>query len=207
VDTAPAAAGRNPRSPGERTGDGDGFDPSSAIRSDFDATIILLLWCIRKGFFPLFWLGMSFATISFAITGQDVLELESQATSLDTPSEFVGALLSPLSIVAIAFIMRIAVGFLALAAAYPLSRSTKPHDHQDVRRMTQHVRVWRDRLYLSRAFRSLRWTWIVRNVAIQRLGRRGARLAMCNPVLRWAGIALFILFLVVLFIALGTSTQ
>ena len=207
MDTPPAATASNPEGRGGRTDDGESFDPSSAIRSDFDATIILLLWCIRKAFFPLLWLGLSFATISFAIAGQDVLELESQATSLDTPSEYAGALLSPLALVAIAFIMRIAVGFLALAAACPLSKSTKPHDHQDVRRITQHVRVWRDRLYLSRAFRSLRWTWIVRNAAVQRLGRRGARLAMCNPVLRWAGIALFILFLVVFFIALGTSTQ
>ena len=207
MDTPPAATASNPEGRGGRTDDGDSFEPSSAIRSDFDATTILLLWCIRKAFFPLLWLGMSFATISFAIAGQDVLELESQATSLDTPSEYAGALLSPLALVAIAFIMRIAVGFLALAAAYPLSKSTKPHDHQDVRRITQHVRVWRDRLYLSRAFRSLRWTWIVRNAAVQRLGRRGSRLAMCNPVLRWAGIALFIIFLVVFFIALGTSTQ
>ena len=207
MDAPPAEAGSNPESPGERNDDGDGFDPSSAIRSDFDATIILLLWCIRKSYFPLLWLGMSFATIAYAIAQRDVLELENQALSLDTPSEFVGALLSPLSIVAIAFIVRIAVGFLALAAAYPLSRSTKPHDHQDARTMTRHIRVWRDRLYLSRAFRSLRWTWIVRNVAVQRLGRRGARLALCNPVLRWAGIALFILFLVALFIAVGASME
>lgn len=207
MDTPPAATASNPEGRGGRTDDGGSFDPSSAIRSDFDATTILLLWCIRKAFFPLLWLGMSFATISFAIAGQDVLELESQATSLDTPSEYAGALLSPLALVAIAFIMRIAVGFLALAAAYPLSKSTKPHDHQDVRRITQHVRVWRDRLYLSRAFRSLRWTWIVRNGAVPRLGRRGVRLAMCNPVLRWAGIALFVLFLIVFFIALGTPTQ
>jgi hypothetical protein len=206
VDAPPAAAGSNPGRLGERTDD-SGFDPSSAIRSDFDATVVLLLWCIRKSYFPLLWLGMSFAAISYAIARRDVLELENQALSLDTPSEFVGALLSPLSIVAIAFIVRIAVGFLALAAAYPLSRSTKPHDHQDVRAMTQHIRVWRDRLYLSRAYRSLRWTWIVRNAAVEQLGRRGARLAMCNPVLRWAGIALFILFVVVFFFALAASME
>ena len=149
----------------------------SAIRSDIGATIVLLLWCSRMAFLPLLWLGMPFATIYFAIARRDVLELESQALSLDTPGEFVGALLSPHSIEAIAFIVRIAVGLLALVAAYPLSRSTEPHDHQDVRTMTRHIRMWRDRLDLSRAFRSLRWMWIVRNAAVQRLGRRGARLA------------------------------
>jgi len=207
VDTEPAATGLGPERRTARTNRGDSFDPSSAIRSDVDATVILILWCIRKAFFPLLWLGMTLATIYFAIARRDLLELENQASSLGSPGEFVGALLSPLALVAIALIMRIAVGFLALAAAYPLSRSTKPHDHQDVRMMTQHIRVWRDRLYLSRAYRSLRWTWIVRNAAIQRLGRRGARLAMCNPVLRWAGIALFILFVVVFFFALGASMQ
>jgi len=207
VDAPPAAAGSNPGERGKQAYDGDGFDPSAAITSDFDATIVLLLWCIRKSFFPLLWLGLSFATIYFAIARRDLLELEEQAASLSSPGEYLGALLSPLALVAIALIVRISVGILALAAAYPLSRSTTPRDHQDVRRMTQHIRVWRDRLYLSRAFRSLRWTWIVRNAAVQRLGRRGARLAMCNPALRWSGIALFITFMVVFFVALGASTQ
>ena len=207
MDAPPAAAGSNPGERGKQVYDGDGFDPSSAIKSDFDATIVLLLWCIRKSFFPLLWLGLLFATIYFAIARRDLLKLEEQASSLSSPGEYLGALLSPLALVAIALIMRISVGILALAAAYPLSRSTKPHDHQNVRAMTRHIRVWRDRLYLSRAYRSLRWTWIVRNAAVQQLGRRGARLAMCNPVLRWAGIALFILFVVVFFFALGASMQ
>ena len=205
MDAPSAAAGNSPERREAPTD--DGLDPSSFIRSDFDATIILLLWCIRKSFFPLLWLGMLFATTYFVVAERDLLELESQTASLESPSAIAGALLSPFALVAIALIVRVAVGFLALAAAYPLSRSTKLRHYQDVRKMTQHVRLWRDRLYLTRAYRSLRWTWIVRNAAVERLGRKGTRLAMCNPVLRWIGITSFVLLLVALVIAAAASTQ
>lgn len=183
----------------------DSFEPSSVIRDDNDATIILVLWCVRKSFFPLLWLGLSVATVFYVLVGRDVILIEEQVSSLTSPAQAARAFLSPFVLVAVAFLLRLSVGFLALIAAYPLSRSTTSDDHADVGWVGRHARVGKDRLYLSRAFRSLRWTWIVRRAAVDRLGRRGQLLAMCNPVLRWAGIVLFILFIVITVLALSAQ--
>ncbi len=186
---------------------GPPFDPSWAIRDDFDATVVLLLWCLRKSFFPMFWLGVSFATVFFAVVNNDPEAATEGVDSLSSPGDLFGALLSPMALVAVAFAIRIGVGFFALAAAYPLSAAAARHDYAGVGRLGQFTRTWFDRLHLSRGYRSLRWTWKVRAEAARRLGRRGAILSTCSVILRWAGIALFVLFLVTLVVVSNVAAS
>ena len=41
------------------------MDPALALRTGrFDPGAVLVLWCARKAFYPLFWLGLIFATLS-----------------------------------------------------------------------------------------------------------------------------------------------
>jgi hypothetical protein len=176
------------------------FDPSWAIRNDFDATIVLLLWCLRKSFFPLLWLGMTVATVVFTIVDRNPNEAAETLNSLSGPTDYAGALLSPLVLVVIAFTIRIGAGLLAFAAAYPLSAAATANDGPELGRFT---RRWFDRIYLTRGYRALRWTWRVRTEAADRLERRGSILTTCSTALRWASVLLFVLFVVVTIAALA----
>lgn len=173
------------------------LDPAVALREGtFDATVLLLLWCARRAFFPLLWLGLTSATVAIGVIGRDPGGLEARVEELQASGDWLGALLSPLVGVIIAFALRIAVAGLSFAAAYPLSRWNTPSDYAEGRRSGSRLRLWRDRLYLTRAYRALRWTWAVRRVAVDRLGPTGGRLARCDAILRWGGIAAFALFVV-----------
>ena len=92
----------------------------------------------------------------------------------------------------IGIILRFLVGVAALVLAYPLSRrETGSSIGPGMPRRP--FRVWADRLHLVRAYRSLRWTSSVRQVAATRLGRWGR-------VLSWSGPALFVTDVVMIFV-------
>lgn len=173
----------------------DPFDPSQALRSgDADARLVLLLWCLRKSFYPLLWLGLSIAVIAF----DDVNALNRRFASLSNPSEVVASLLSPMAGVVFAFGVRIVVGVLALVSAYPLTKATTRADYTAVSRTGGFFRLWWDRLYMARAYRSLRWTWAVRQFAAERLGRWGRIALRCSSWIRWSGVVLAGIFLIII---------
>ena len=76
----------------------------------FDATALLVLWCIRKAFFPLLLIGLSAAVV----LGQDSASLgeslQRELEGLDTPGDLVSTLLSPFAGVIVAIVLRLAVG-------------------------------------------------------------------------------------------------
>lgn len=181
------------------------FDPSSAIRSDTDATLVLALWCLRKSFFPMLWLGLSFATIVLVLINHETQTATERLASLDSPDEYLRALVSPMALVVLALAIRISVGFLALAAAYPLTASASLYEYPDAGRLGHVTRRWFDKLYITRGYRSLRWTWTVRNEAARQIGRRGEILSTCSRVMRWSAIVLFIVYLAIL-VAAGAAT-
>lgn len=161
------------------------LDPTAVIRPGrFDPTVLMLLWCMRKTFFPLLWIGFIILTIAGKLG-------ESSATELNSIDDFLTALFTPMVGIVAAIIVRLAVSGMAFASAYPLSRWNRHTDYAVGRRSRSRIRMWWDRLFLTRAYRSLRWTWAVRQAAIERLGETGRRLAWCDPVLRWMGIILF----------------
>ncbi len=162
--------------------------PGAALRSGrADAVVVLVLWAVRRAFWPLLLVGMSVAWTSGRLD-------EGAVAGLTSPVELLDALLSPLAGVAAAVLLRIAVAWLALAAAWPLSRWT-------------HTRAagpwWRsyrrlvDRWRLAQAYRSLRWTWGVRDEAIERAGTLGHRLGLAVPVSTWATVVAAVGFVVV----------
>lgn len=173
------------------------LDPAIALRAGrFDPVAVLVLWCARKAFLPLLWLGMIFATLSGRSDEIDEAGgLSDYMASRDGAGEMVAAVLSPLIIVFLAFGLRILVAGLALAFAYPLTTWTQPADYAHGRTSRSRTRLWSDRWHMARAYRSLRSTWVVRQEAVERLGDLGQQLVRCRAVLRWASIVLFIVYL------------
>jgi len=174
------------------------LDPAVALRTGrFDPGAVLVLWCARKAFYPLLWLGLIFATLSGRADEIDEAGgVAEYIGTLDNAGEIIAAVLSPLVLVLVAFGMRIVVAGLAFALAYPLTRWNQPTDYAHGRKRRSWIRLWSDRWHLTRAYRALRWTWAVRQVAAERLGELGQQLVRCGPVLRWASIVLFIVYLV-----------
>jgi hypothetical protein len=180
------------------------LDPAVALRPGrFDPAAVLVLWCVRKAFYPLLWLGLIFATAGGRADEIDEAGgVAEYIGTLDSASEIVAAALSPLVIVLLAFGLRIAVAGLAFALAYPLTTWNQPSDYAHGRRTRSRSRLWSDRWHLTRAYRALRWTWAVRQVAAERLGEPGRRLLRCGPVLRWASILLLTAYLVTILLTL-----
>jgi hypothetical protein len=151
---------------------------------------------MRRAFVPLLWLGFAFATLVVAVfRNQDAETVVDELAQLEGIGDYIGAILSPFAGVVAAFLLRILVGLLAFAAAFPLSLHRDSGDYGAKRRSTRWMQLWRDRLYLTRAYRALRWTWAVRQVAAERTGRTGSMLLACDPILRWVGIAAFAVFI------------
>lgn len=161
-------------------------DPAIALRPGrTDAIVVLSLWAARRAFLPLLLIGL----IAGWLTGRVTAESD-VAESFDTIGELLGALLSPLAGIALAIVIRVAVGWLALAAAWPLAswRRTGP------RTLAQRYRDAADRWRLAQAYRSLRWTWGVRDMAIERAGGVGRKLALAVPVSIGLSIVLAVAF-------------
>ena len=190
-----------------RTDRPDPVKPESLVRDDFDATVLLLLWCGKRLSTPLLWFGLTVATAYFLFIQRDEQALVDRLSELQSPGDQIGALLSPFVFVVISIALRFVVAFLAFASSHPLTGARLPEDYGGRTRVSRHLRLWRDRRYMTSAFRALRWTWPVRDAAVERLGRRGRILAMCNPVLQIAGITLFVVFLTTFVFGIATLVE
>ena len=175
-------------------------DPSLALREGrTDAIVLLVLWCLRRAFLPVLFLGLAGAAIVLVlIRSEDVLSVTDGLDQLDGVGDYVAALVSPFAGVVASFLLRILVGIGAFLAAFPLSLQRTSHHYPDRRRTGRIFRLWRDRICLTRAYRALRWTWVVRREAARRAGRTGSVLLACDPVLRWISIIAFVVFIGVL---------
>ena len=182
----------------------DRLDPERAMRPGaFDARVVLFLWCLRKLFVPMLLLGASVAFLGYG----DPDAMSESLTAFDNPRDMLGAVLSPLGVLVAAIFLRITAGLLALAAAFPLTLSTGRHHYPESNRLTRMFRLWRDRLYQARAYRSLRLTWAVRHAAYQRLGASGDVFRIWEFVLIWANVILVIALFVVLSVTADTLSQ
>lgn len=174
------------------------FDPNFALRpGTFDAAVLLTIWCARKAFFPLIWLGLSVATVGFG----DIDTLGDEIATIEDPGAAVSSLLSPLGGIVLALGVRLVANFAAVLAAFPLTSWTRTHEYTFGWRLSRWFRSWWDRIYLARAYRSIRWTAVVRELARHRLGDRGRAFRIVEVVIYWAGPVFFIVLLVALSIS------
>jgi hypothetical protein len=158
---------------------------------------MLILWCLRRSVFPLLWLGLSVAFVVFAVVLHETESFNEELGRLAEENGWASTMLSPFAGVFIAFALRVSVTVLSFVAAYPLSRWNEASDFAHGRRSGSRWRLWSDRLHLTRAYRSLRWTWAVRQAAIERLGHLGRFFDACQVTLRWVGVASFVAFIVI----------
>jgi len=168
------------------------IDPAAAVRGRFDAAALLALWFLRSAAPALLIGSLIYAWLATDNKFESIPEMTS-------PGQAVRALLSPFAGVAVAIILRFLVGIAALALAYPLSRRETGSSIGPARRRRP-FQIWADRLHLIRAYRSLRWTSTVRQLAATRLGRHGRILAWSGPALLITDIVLIFALLVVVYL-------
>lgn len=147
------------------------------------------------------WLGIAVSSIAGETAEQEVDQVLTLATQGN--QDFWGQLLSPYALVIVASGIRLAVGGLALVIAYPLTRWSTLAHYDPTHRVRSSIKLWRDRLHLTRAYRSLRRTDAVRSVAIEGLGPLGRRTQLADRILRWSGFVLFLLMIVIMSVLAG----
>jgi hypothetical protein len=181
----------------------DRLDPDLALRpGDFDAHVVLVLWLLRKTFFPLLWLGMGVAIVAYG----DVDSLETELSVFDSPGAMLAGLLSPLGLIVLALGVRIVTNFAALFAAYPLTLRSRPQHYTTGNLVARKFHLWRDRLYQARAYRSLRQTWSVRDRAHSRLDAFSRLYRALELGLTWANWVLLVSMIVVIGLVAGEET-
>ena len=185
------------------TGKRVGLSPDQVIRNDTDARIVLGLWTIRKAWFPLFWIGITVATVWVVTQGRDFNELQARIAELETGSGLLEEALTPLGLAVFAIVMRLAALPLGWAAAFPLTLLETKDAHADTNWLGRQIRLWRDRVHLTRAYATLRATWIVRYAAIDRIGAPNTILVRSIRILRWTGVVAFIAYLVTTAVAVA----
>jgi hypothetical protein len=122
---------------------------------------------VRRSFYGVLFVGFA--------TGVIVTEAmaDSSRLDLDTSSggKVIDGLLTPFALVFVALVLRLATRWIGIVLAYPLAREYQgnvgPRGASGVL----------DRALVARALRTLRWSYQVRLVAIDRLGDTGARFA------------------------------
>ncbi|MET0865629.1 MAG: hypothetical protein ABWZ98_14965 [Nakamurella sp.] len=168
------------------------IDPAAAVGGKFDTTALLVLWLLRSAVPALLLAGLAYAWV--------VSETRFESIAIvTTPGQAVRLLVSPFVFVAIAIILRFLVGCAALLLAYPLSRrETGSSVGPGMQGRT--LRVWTDRLHLVRAYRSLRWTSSVRQLAARGLGSWGRVLSWSGPVLFVIDVVMIVVLVVVVYL-------
>jgi hypothetical protein len=157
--------------------------PEHAVRPGrADARNLLAVWFVRKSFYGLIALGLIGAAISRRVDdiGADVTSWGSLRSELASP--MIG--------LALGLLARFGSGFVALCLAFPLARSYEiglsPRTG-----FGSAIGKWLDRLQLARAFRALRWTHHVRQVALMRLQATRPWLSQLDPTMDIANISLW----------------
>jgi hypothetical protein len=158
--------------------------PEHAVRPGrTDARNLLIVWFVRKSFYGLIALGLLGAVIS-----RRVDDLGVDVTSWDS---LTSELASPMVGLALGLLARFGSGVIGLWLAFPLVRAYEVGLSPRTG-FGSAIGQWLDRLQLARAFRSLRWTHHVRQVALGRLGPSRAWVSRVDPVMDIANISLWV---------------
>lgn len=163
--------------------------PGVALRpGHVDPIALLVVWYLRRSFVPLLVLGFAIATL-FG-------RLDDPGMNLANPASILRALLTPWVGVAAAVVVRVLANVGALLLAFPLTRWSQPADYH-VGSSSGRVRSWTDRWHRTAAYRALRWTWPVRRLAAERLGRSARWLLLMDRAWVVGGVVAVLAWLVI----------
>lgn len=149
------------------------IQPAAAIGpGTADAKRLLTIWFVRKSFYWLFFVGLTIG-LTAAVIRHDDTDVE-----VTDPSSLTGTWI----LVLVALVVRFGAGWIALALTAPMVLAHEPNLSPRTN-FGAGIGIFFDRLNLARAFRALRWTHHVRQVALHRLGDTGERLGKLDPIL------------------------
>lgn len=175
------ASGRHGIRAGDRgldPGEGGAVPDDVMDATDRDATAVLVLWVLRRAFYPLLLVGFAYAWLAGEVTPVALVRL-------DNPLRLFGALFTPLAGIALAVAVRVLADLVALAVAFPRTRWVSQEEVRldSAGHKRGPVRRWVDRLYMTAAYRELRSTWTVRGRATSQLGHSRLWLTGLNAAL------------------------
>jgi len=147
------------------------IQPAAAIQpGERDARRLLRIWFVRKSFYWIFFVGWTIGNLVAASRHQE------------PDFDLAHGAASPVWIVVIlALAIKFIVGWVALGLAMPLALAHEPN-LSPRENFGSSIGLFFDRLHVARAYRSLRWTHHVRQVAQHRLGEEGRRLGRLDPI-------------------------
>ena len=161
------------------TDDGLRIDPAACLAPGrSDARRLLVVWLVKKSFWWMFFGGSALAAIVHAIERTDN-ELQVRLSSPDT---VLSGLFSAFALVVLALLVRLTIGWIALGLAYPLARAYDAELEPRTGR-NRHWGTFSDRYKVAKAYRLLRWTHHVRQVALDRVAPGPSWWRRVDPVL------------------------
>lgn len=165
-----------------------------------DSGRLLAVWFIRKSFYWMFFLGWAVASLITYLGGNTV----SGELDLSSPQSARDGLGAPGLALIIAIGIRWVNNWIAVALAYPLAVAHEPNlSPRDG--FGSGIGKFLDRLQIARAFRALRWSHHVRQIALKRLGSTGRALGRLDPILDIVNILVAVGALIVVGVLSGAS--
>jgi hypothetical protein len=182
----------------ERPGPDTGLriDPVACLGPEqSDARRLLVVWFVKKSFYWMFFGGAAFASVVHAVERVD----NDLQVRISSPDSVTSGLFSAAAFVVLALIVRLAIGWVALALAYPLARS---HDAALEPRTgwNRHWGTFSDRYKVAKAFRLLRWTHHVRQIALDRIAPGPSWWRRLDPILDVVNVLAVVGFLVTTYV-------
>ena len=177
------------------------IQPAAALMPGHrDSRRLLTVWFIRKSFYWMFFLGWAVASLITYLEGNTV----TGELNLSSPQSARDGLGAPGLALIIAIGIRWVNNWIAVALAYPLAVAHEPNlSPRDG--FGSGIGKFLDRLQIARAFRALRWSHHVRQIALKRLGSTGRALGRLDPILDIVNIVVAIGGLLVVGILSGAS--
>lgn len=161
------------------TADGLRIDPNVCLQPGRqDARRLLIVWFVKKSFWWMFFGGSAFAATVHAVERVD----NDLQVRLSSPDSVKSGLLSAYAVVVLAILVRLVIGWVALGLAYPLARF---HDAVLEPRTgwNRHWGTFSDRYKVAKAYRLVRWTHHVRQVALDRVAPGPSWWRRLDPIL------------------------
>ena len=143
-----------------------------------DSARLLVTWFVKKSFWWMFFGGIALASVVHFVERVD----NEFQVNYRSPESVEHGLLSAWVFVVLAVLLRVAIAWVAVALAFPLARA---HEIGLPPRTgwNRHYATLSDRYKVAKAFRALRWTHHVRQVALDRVSPGPGWWRRLDPIL------------------------